>query len=176
MELVPEHLSLLKILKNCYYLKPPWKTRFIDNPGLFCSLDILVIQMVNLRVHSRNGWQAHKLGDSVSWARLSLKLKNKVGIAWSGLENHDKNTFPQSFEPSPLSLPKSVPTMTNFLHNLEAAILTTSGKMLIRFIFKWSLWNERNGLMNKIEMCHISKVKDKLISLIYLWKNSSLPQ
>lgn len=64
--------------------------------------------MVKLRFHSRNHWQAQKLGDSGSFATLSLKLKDKAVIACSSLGNHVKNAIPPSFEHSPLFLLKSV--------------------------------------------------------------------
>lgn len=41
-ELIPEHLILPKILKNCCYLEPPQNTCFIDNPDLIYLFDILL--------------------------------------------------------------------------------------------------------------------------------------
>lgn len=67
-ELIPEHLILPKILKNCCYLEPPQNTCFIDNPDLIYLFDILVRQPGNLRVNYRNGLWAQKLGDSGPFA------------------------------------------------------------------------------------------------------------
>lgn len=131
MELIPEHLILRKTLKNCCYLTPNERRVLLIILTYSAHLTFLLYKWLTSEFTP-----AHELGVSVSCARLSLKLKNKVGTACSGLENHGKNAVPQSFEPSPLSLPKSVPIMTNFLSNLQAAILTTSGRMLILFVFK----------------------------------------